>query len=57
MDSLGRFSPSIMKCQVNWMFDRLRGCTQKHDRVDDGTTFSNEMTGVDTVSIRNEFKS
>jgi peptidoglycan/xylan/chitin deacetylase (PgdA/CDA1 family) len=57
MDSLGRFSPSIMKCQVHWMFDRLRGCTQTHDRAGEFATFSNEMTGVDAASIRNEFKS
>jgi peptidoglycan/xylan/chitin deacetylase (PgdA/CDA1 family) len=57
MDSLHRFSPAIMKCQVSGTFDRVRGCTQKHDRAFDGATFPNEMTGVDAVSIRNEFKS
>jgi len=57
MDSLGRFSSAIMKCQVHWMFDRLKGCTQDHDRVAERAKFSNEIAGVDAVSIRNEFKS
>ena len=57
MDSLHRFSPAIMKCQVSGTFDRVGGCTQKHDRTFESETFSSEMTGVDAVSIRNEFKS
>jgi peptidoglycan/xylan/chitin deacetylase (PgdA/CDA1 family) len=57
MDSLHRFSSAIMKCQVSGTFDRVRGCTQKHDRAIEGATLPNEMTGVDAVSIRNEFKS
>jgi hypothetical protein len=34
---LGRFSPSVMNCQVQWLFDRKDYCEHDHFARKNGT--------------------